>query len=425
MTLRQQLTERSVCDDACAGYVPPSATARITEAVPALNLRDDGLTTAAVEARWRMLDAGRAVRSALLDAQAVADMPSYERNIENYIGTVKVPVGLAGPLRINGQFARGDYHVPLATTEAALVASYSRGARLISECGGCTAAVLEESVSRTPGFAFRDLHDALGFASWVRSQQLEFERVAASTTRHGQLIATHATIEGNHVYLNFEFTTGDAAGQNMITLAAEALLRHIAQQSPVTPEYYFLEANHSGEKKANARALLGVRGKRVSAEVIIPADRVIARLHTTPERMADCWRMSALGCVLSGAVGVHGHYANALAAVYIACGQDAACVAESAVGVTRFEVHDTGNLYAAVTLPNLIVGTVGGGTGLPSQQSCLAILGLAGAGKSKALAEICAGLCLAGELSLAGAVCAGEFARAHRMLARGSHTRKP
>jgi hydroxymethylglutaryl-CoA reductase (NADPH) len=129
--------------------------------------------------------------------------------------------------------------------------------------------------------------------------------------------------------------------------------------------------------------------------------------------------MSAIGGVLTGTLGVHGHYANGLAALYIACGQDAACVAESAVGVTRFEVTEQGELYAAVTLPNLTLGTIGGGTGLPTQRACLEILGLVGPGKAAALAEVSAGLCLAGELSIIGALCAGEFAQAHRRLARG------
>ena len=231
------------------------------------------------------------------------------------------------------------------------------------------------------------------------------------------------TIEGNHVYLHFEFTTGDASGQNMVTIATEAICAYIAVHSPVRAQHFFIEANLSGDKKASAQSFQSVRGKKVSAEVIVPTELVQKRLRTTPEHMVDYWRMSALGGVLSGTMGVQGHYANGLAALYIACGQDAACVAESAVGVTRFEITPQGDLYAAVTLPNLIVGTVGGGTGLPSQQACLELLGLAGSGKAQALAEVCAGLCLAGELSIGGAVCSGSFARAHQCLAR-AHRRR-
>ena len=162
-----------------------------------------------------------------------------------------------------------------------------------------------------------------------------------------------------------------------------------------------------------------MRGKKVTAEALIPAELIEHTLHTTPRRMCDYWRMSAMGGVLSGTIGVQGHYANGLAALYIACGQDAACIAESAVGVTRFEVRPDGALYASVTLPNLMVGSVGGGTGLPTQKACLELMGLYGAGKARALAEVCAGMALAGELSIIGALAAGEFTRAHRKLARG------
>ncbi|HZP81295.1 MAG TPA: hydroxymethylglutaryl-CoA reductase [Chthonomonadaceae bacterium] len=346
-------------------------------------------------------------------------MERYQSNIENFIGTVKVPVGLAGPLRVNGLVAQGDYYVPLATTEAALVASYSRGAQVLSEVGGCTAALLNEGVQRAPGVAFRDLQEAGQFVVWAVSQLDAFRERAESTTRYGKLHDMRLTVEGNHVYLVFEFTTGDAAGQNMVTLATEAICDYITANAPITPQYFFQEANLSGDKKASAQSFLSVRGKKVTAEATLPAKLVSRRLHTTPEQMVNYWRMSAIGGVLSGTIGVQGHYANGLAALCIACGQDAACVAESAVGVTRLEVMEEGALYASVTLPNLIVGTVGGGTGLPSQQACLDILGLAGPGKAQALAEVCAALALAGELSIIGALAAGDFAKAHQRLAHG------
>jgi hydroxymethylglutaryl-CoA reductase (NADPH) len=251
----------------------------------------------------------------------------------------------------------------------------------------------------------------------------DFRRVAAETTRHGALVDLEVTLEGNHAYLGFEFTTGDASGQNMVTLATEAICTYIEAQSPVTPKYYFLEANLSGDKKATARSFLSVRGRKVTAEVRLPAALVEQRLHTTPDRMVDYWRMSALGGVMSGSLGVQGHYANGLAALFIACGQDAATVAEAAVGVTRFEPLDDGGLYAAVTLPNVIVGTVGGGTGLPTQRACLEIMGLHGAGHARALAEVATAVALAGELSISGALAAGHFAEAHRRLARGREPR--
>ena len=380
------------------------------------------LTAEAIDRRWQVLAAGEETRANLLDLQTQEQMQQYERNIENFIGTVKLPIGLAGPLRVNGLFAQGDYYVPLATTEAALVASYSRGAKLISAVGGCTVMLLNEGVSRAPGFAFRNLEEVGKFMLWAIEQQATFKQIAESTTRHGKLTDMRITVEGNHVYLDFQFTTGDAAGQNMVTIATQAVCDYIRAQSPIAPQYAFVEANLSGDKKASAQSFLSVRGKKVTAEVTLPANLVQKRLRSTPEQMVNYWRMSAIGGTLSGTIGVQGHYANGLAALFIACGQDAACVAESAVGVTRFEVTETGALYAAVTLPNLIVGTVGGGTSLPSQRACLEILGLAGTGHAQAFAEVCAALLLAGELSIIGALCSDEFARAHQRLARGRTT---
>lgn len=373
----------------------------------------------ALERRWQILKAGREAREHLADSHTLAHLERYRRNIENCIGTVKIPVGIAGPLRVNGLFAQGDYYVPLATTEAALVASYSRGAQLISESGGCTSILLQEGLSRAPGFAFSSVRESGRFVVWCASQREAFRERASRTTRHGELLDMSVTLEGNHVYLNFEFATGDAAGQNMVTIATKAICDYILAESPVKPEYSFVEANLSGDKKATALSFLSVRGKKVSAEVTVPSAMVTSRLHTSPEMMVDYWRMSAVGGIQSGALGIHGHYANGLAALYIACGQDPACVAESAVGITRFELTKSRDLYATVTLPNIVVGTVGGGTSLPSQRACLEILGSVGEGRARALAEVAAALALAGELSIIGALCAGEFTAAHERLARG------
>ena len=388
--------------------------------------RDSRLTADSVAARWTHLGPRvNAARTQLLDSTAARDMELYQGHVENFIGTLKVPVGIAGPLRVQGHYARGDFHVPLATTEAALVASYSRGARLISEAGGCRVSILDEAVCRSPVFAFHNLEEAVGFAAWLRTQQPQLQQVASSTSRFARLIAIRPVIEGNHVYVDFEFVTGDAAGQNMVTFATEAIVAHVVRHSAVAPLRYFIESNCSGDKKASAQALRGVRGRRVSAEIELAESLVEQRLHTSVQWMCEYWRMGMIGCALSATVGAQGHYANALAALYLACGQDPACVAESAVGLTRFEALEHGGLYAAVTLPNALVGTVGGGTSLPTQQACLSILGLAGAGHARALAEICAALCLAGELSLVGAICADQFARAHRELARQTRRAVP
>ncbi len=398
--LRRRLRPRSLA-------VPPS--------IPGKAL----ISADVVDQRWQVLGASNDVRAQLLDAHTTPQMHEYGRNIEHFVGTVKVPVGVVGPLRVNGLFAAGDYYLPLATTEAALVASYSRGAALVTEAGGASAMLLNEGVSRSPGFAFSNLEEVGVFLNWALGSEDEIRRAAEATTRHGHLVNLQIAVEGNHVYLVFTFSTGDAAGQNMTTIATDAAVAWIVAHSPIAPRATYVEANFSGDKKASTQSFQTVRGRKVVAEVRVPAGLVRRRLHTSVERMADYVRMATMGGVLSGTLGVQGHYANGLAALFIACGQDAACVAEAAVGTTRCEVTDDGALYAAATLPNLIVGTVGGGTRLPSQRACLEILGLAGDGHARAFAEVAAALCLAGELSIVGAICAGEFTRAHVRLARG------
>lgn len=368
--------------------------------------------------RWAQIGHDGA-RAEIFDRRARDDAPRFKNNIESYIGTISVPVGLAGPLRIHGAEGSRDYRVPLATTEAALVASYNRGAGLLTAAGGCNARVVAVGVSRAPVFAFNDVHEAAEFSAFVDAKTDRFADAVARATAHGRLINVRSLVEGNHVYVELQFTTADASGQNMVTFAADAICQCILAGSPVAPRYWFLEGNLSGDKKASARSMGDVRGKRVAADIVIPRELLKQHLHTTPVHMVEYWYAGAIGGVLSGTTGIQGHFANGLAALYLACGQDLACVAESATGVTRLETTAAGDLYASVTLPNIMVGTVGGGTVLPSAKACLDILGLAGPGMSHALAEVCAALVLAGELSIIGAFCSGDFAAAHRALSRG------
>ena len=368
--------------------------------------------------RWAVGNFPESARHLLHDVIDPSEMEAYAGSLENAIGAIRVPLGLAGPLRLNGLHATGDYYLPLATTEAALVASMHRGCRVITAAGGCTALLLAEGVSRCPGFVFHDLAEVAGFLAWLLPAQAELREVAHATTRHGTVRDLKITVEGNHVYLHLEMQTGDAAGQNMVTLAAEALGQAVMERSPVKPKAWYVEANLSGDKKASAASFQSVRGKKVVAEVRLSAALLQRHLGTTARAMADYWRISALGGVQSGSIGVQGHYANGLTALFLACGQDVACVAEASVGITRMEEEDEGVLYTSVTLPNLIVGTVGGGTGLPTSAACLDLLGLRGEGKAPAFAEVCAGLALAGELSIIAALATGTFARAHERLAR-------
>jgi hydroxymethylglutaryl-CoA reductase (NADPH) len=373
-----------------------------------------------VAARWQVLPVDDAVRDVIADDLSINLRDSFRRNIENFVGTVKIPVGVAGPLRINGMFAQGDYYYPLATTEATLVASYNRGARVISEAGGCTTVLAGEGLSRAPGFVFNNLTEASTFLNWTMRNTKNLRHAAEKTTQHGRLIDIKFNLEGNHVYFLFDFVTCDASGQNMTTIASEAMCKYILEKSPIKPRAYFCESNLSGDKKATMQSMQTVRGRKVTGEVFLPRYLVEKRLHATPEDIARYSRFATVASLLSGSVGTQGHYANGLAALYLACGQDVACVAESAIGITRFETTENGDLHLCVTLPNLMVATVGGGTQLPSQSACLDILGLRKPRRAHELAEVVAALCMAGELSIAAAICAQEFTQAHERFARGN-----
>jgi len=375
----------------------------------------------------------RALRVQAVEAQGISiphlagrepdvDPATLRGNIEHYVGMTQVPTGLIGPLRVNGVHAHGDYLVPLATTEGALVASYHRGARLVTRAGGVSALVTTEQVQRAPGFVFASIAEASHFAAWAIDHFERFREVAASRTSHGRLLDLLAHVEANHVYLIFAYHTGDASGQNMTTFCTAAICEEILATSPVRPRTWFLEANMSGDKKATVLSFLHTRGRHVMAEVTLPRRLVVRGLHTTPEAMAEYWGMSFVGGAQSGSIGVSGHIANGLAAVFLACGQDLACVSEGSVGITRLERTEQGDLYCGITLPNLIVGTVGGGTRLPTQRESLRILHCEGSEEGKELAakfaEICAAVALAGEISIVGALCAGHFSRAHEDLGR-------
>jgi hydroxymethylglutaryl-CoA reductase (NADPH) len=290
--------------------------------------------------------------------------------------------------------------------------------RVIRAAGGAGAALLDERIERTPAFIVRDLAAAANLAAWIRERGHELQAVADRTSRHARCLELTPIVEGNHVYLVCAYRTGEAAGQNMVTIATDAVCAAIRARSPIVIRGHVVEANLSGDKKATFRSLTGTRGKRVSADITVPRDIVREHLHVTPEELAAYWRVGAVGAALSGAIGIGGHYANGLAALAIAIGGDVACVAESAVGITRFEVDDDGDLYACVTLPNCLTASVGGGTHLPTQRAALAILAAGGPASANALAEITAAVLLGGELSIAAAICADEFASAHQRFAR-------
>jgi hydroxymethylglutaryl-CoA reductase (NADPH) len=346
-----------------------------------------------------------------IDPSAVAG------NIENFIGVAQVPVGLAGPLRINGEQAAGDFYIPMATTEGTLVASYSRGMRLLSECGGVTVTVAKHAMQRAPVFHFADARQAREFGAWLVEQFASIKAAAESTTRVGKLVEIEQYAVGNLLYLRFNYTTGDAAGQNMTGKATWAACEWIRAQHPLRP-HFMLSGSIDTDKKHSAINTLQTRGKRVIAEVTI-RNAVLERLMRVDTRtLFRARQVSTAGSFMAGSAYNGPHSANGLAAMFIATGQDAANVAESHAGITYAQLLDNGDYYWSVTLPSLIVASYGGGTGLPTQRECLEMLGCYGQGKADRLAEIVAAVVLAGDVSLGSAVLAGDWVSSHDRLGR-------
>lgn len=344
------------------------------------------------------------------------DGESLRGNIENPIGAVAVPLGVAGPLRVLGEAAKGVFYVPLATTEGALVRSYERGMAMITRAGGAQARIYIDENRISPIFQLPDVAAAFEFA---QALQLDFPRIKAAaeaTTRHGKLLRLDCLPAGRKVIVDLQFHTADAHGMNMIVKAADAACRYILESRG--GGRYLVFSGYTSEKKASGALLRGGKGKKVVAGCTFPASLVRAMLHVGPAEMAELWQHTVLGHLTAGALGYNGHYANGLAALFIATGQDVANVANSSVGVTHFEVTPEGGLFASVTLASLTIATVGGGTALGTSRECLEMLGCFGAGKARKLAEIAAATLLAGELSIAGAIASGEMVAAHESYGR-------
>lgn len=345
-------------------------------------------------------------------------IPSEEMrgNIENPIGAAQMPLGLAGPLEIRGEHATGTFYVPLATTEGALVRSYERGMVCLTRAGGAEARVHSDENRVGPIFRFEDLGAAAAFAAGLDGLFDRVKAEAESTTRHGKLLRLVSHPLGRDVIVDFRYSTGDAQGMNMIAKATDKACRWLVQNTPA--KEYQIFSGFGSEKRAGGSLLGGGKGKRVTAGACIPRDMARSYLHATPEQFVELWRRTVLGHLEAGVIGYNGHYANGLTALFIATGQDVANVANSAVGITGFEITDQGDLYASVCLHSLSVGTVGGGTGLGTSRECLELLGCTGTGSAKKLAEIAAATVLSGELSMAAALVSGEFVDAHETYGR-------
>ena len=338
-------------------------------------------------------------------------------NVEQFIGVAQVPIGVAGPLLVDGEHAFGAFYVPLATTEGALVASYNRGMKLLREAGGVKATVVDDAMQRAPAFVFDDARGARAFGAWLAEHFDEVKRVADATSRVCRLRDIERYQASRVLFTRFNYTTGDAAGQNMTTKATAAACAWIVDTHPGIAEFY-LESNLATDKKSSQINILHTRGKRVVAEATLPAGLIERSMHSTTDAMIRRRQVGFLGGFLSGVHNNGLHSANAIAALFVATGQDVANLAESSAALSFSEALPNGDYYVSITLPSLIVATYGGGTGLPTQRECLEMLGCYGEGKVRKLAEIVAATVLCGEISLGWAILADRWVSAHERLGR-------
>jgi len=383
-------------------------------------LEDHADADTAATARRRLVERETGVA---LDAIADYGFPAEraDANIENMIGAAQIPLGVAGPVTVDGSALDGDHYLPMATTEGALLASVNRGCSVIDAAGGATARVTKSGMTRAPAFSVDDVAEAEALVDWVRDNEALLEEAAESTTNHGELLGVTPYVVGDTVFLRFRYDTKDAMGMNMATIATRAAAEVIEEET--TASLVALSGNLCTDKKPAAINAVEGRGRSVSADVLIPREVVEERLHTTPEDVAELnTRKNLVGSAKAGSLGFNAHVANVVAAMFLATGQDAAQVVEGSNAITTAEARDEG-LYLSVSLASLEVGTVGGGTRLPTQHEGLELLGVAGGGdpagaNADALAECIAVGALAGELSLLAALGSRHLSSAHESLGR-------
>ncbi len=372
-----------------------------------MNLRD---YTSVLERR-KAIEKERNVDLTHIGAFTLDETVAVTRNCENMIGAVQIPMGIAGPLRI----AKKEYYLPLATTEGALVASVNRGCRAITESGGAFVRSKRVGATRGPVFRVESMRDQVVFSDFLKKNFKDLKNIAQSTSGHITLLSAHSRAVGRYRYVRFVFDTQDAMGMNMATIAAQKLVAFIELKT--TARCVSVAGNYDIDKKPAWVNVIEGRGTKAWAEVTI-SDRILRRiLKTTAQKIYDVWLAKCMiGSAMSGSMGFNAQYANVIAALFIATGQDPAHVVEGSLGITTVEVIDGKNLYMSVYLPDLMVGTVGGGTGLATQREALSMIG---AKTSQEFSEIIAGAVLAGEISLLASLSEGTLARAHQKLARG------
>ena len=347
------------------------------------------------------------------------------RNCENFIGVAQVPMGIVGPLRVRGEHVDDDVYVPLATTEAALVASTNRGCSAIRAAGGARVHVEDVGMTRAPVFRTAGLDATKKFLHWIEERMDDIRGIAEKTSRHLKLLDVRPKSFGTTVLLRFRFASGDAMGMNMATIACDRIVREFIEPGTGV-DCVALSGNYCVDKKPAAINFHEGRGKRIFAEVVLEAAVLRRILKTTARALVEVqYRKNLLGSIAAGAQGFNAHYANLLAALFIATGQDPAHVVEGSLGITCIEAFGPEAVYASVYLPDVPIGAVGGGTELDTQRQALRMLGVE-ADPSRPgqaalrLAEIFGATVLAGEMSLMAAFTSQDLAGAHEKLGRGS-----
>ena len=335
--------------------------------------------------------------------------------IENHIGFMKIPMAVAGPLKIEGKYANGEYYVPICTLEGTLALSMTRGMIATHRCDGIQVSHIKQELSRAPVFTFDNLNKSADFMSWIDKNFKEIKSVAESTTNHGKLLRIDQYPIQNYVILDFILDTGNAAGQNMVTLAAKTSCDYIKEK---TGAEFFLESGFNSDKKASARNMIMGRGHSVIAETTISNSVIRSILDVDISNLKKYQEIGPTTTRLAGTEGCHLHISNALTAIYLATGQDTACVAENSIGHYQIEPQEN-DVKFRLTLPSMTIGTVGGGTRLSPQQQNLKLLGCdTGDTAARKLAEIICASALALEISLFSALASHTFTRAHMKYGR-------
>lgn len=351
----------------------------------------------------------------------------FGANCEIVIGYVPIPLGIVGPLIINGE----PVYIPMATTEGCLVASTNRGCKAISVAGGCYSVVMKDAITRAPCVRMPSAMRAAAVKRWVGhpDNYLLLEQAFNSTTNYGKLASVEATVAGRNVYLRFNCMSGDAMGMNMVS---KGCLKAIDVLQAEFPDLVLIaiSGNMCTDKKPAAINWIMGRGKSIVVEAIIPESIVTSVLRSSVAAMIETnTQKNHIGSAMAGAVGgFNAHAANIVTAVYLATGQDPAQNVESSNCITIMEyAEDKKSLHVSVTMPSIEVGTVGGGTHLPAQAGCLEICGVRGAAKgpgsmpgdnARKLAQIVGSAVLAGELSLMAALAANQLVNSHMALNR-------